>query len=60
MSYKIKFLDGTEREFDTLAWADLYDANLYGANLVGADLTGANLVGAILLDADLTYAITGK
>lgn len=37
MSYKITFIDGTEREFDSLA----------GADLCGADLSGANLTGAI-------------
>jgi hypothetical protein len=63
---KVKFLDGTEKEFDTLAGANLtranlYDAdltraNLYGANLYGANLTRANLTGADLTDARLTEA----
>ena len=35
---KIKFLDGTEKEFETLR-----DANLQSADLRGADLQSANL-----------------
>ena len=64
--HKIKFLDGTEKEFDSLVGAnlygadlkgaDLYGANLKGADLVGADLEGADLVGADLIGADLTGA----
>jgi Family of unknown function (DUF5758)/Pentapeptide repeats (8 copies) len=50
---KIKFLDGTEKEFTTLAGADLYGADLYGADLRGADLSGADLRGAYLRWADL-------
>ena len=41
--YKIKFLNGTGREFETLAGADLSGANLRYANLRGADLSGADL-----------------
>ena len=43
---KVKFLDGREEEFETLA----------GANLAGADLRGADLSGANLLKADLYWA----
>lgn len=56
MSYKIKYLDGTEKEFETLRGADLYRANLYRADLYGADLRGANLYGADLYEADLRGA----
>ncbi len=67
---KIKFLDGSEREFETLRGADMSCANLTGADLTGAnlafanlrdaDLTGADLTGANLRDADLTGAdLTG-
>ena len=48
---KIKFLDGTEREFESLVDADLRGANLSGANLYGADLHSANLRGANLYGA---------
>ena len=59
--YKIKFRDGTEREFESLAGADLSNANLSYANLEdvnldGADLCDANLYGANLEDADLRFA----
>ena len=40
---KIKFLDGSEKEFETLVGADLR-----GADLEGADLEGAYLQGAVL------------
>ena len=58
---KIKFLDGSEREFETLRGADLRDANLRDAgltraNLRDADLTGANLAFANLRDTNLTRA----
>ena len=58
--YKIKFLDGTEKEFDTLTganlWgADLSETDLVRANLRGADLRGANLRGANLEGTDLSY-----
>jgi hypothetical protein len=67
---KIKFLDGSEKEFADLAGAnltdadlrdaDLRDANLRVANLRGADLRGADLTRADLTRADLTRAdLTG-
>ena len=57
----IKFLDGTEREFETLVganltWANLTCANLTRANLTRADLMRANLTGADLMLADLMRA----
>ena len=70
---KIKFLDGTEKEFANLCGANLYDADLYGAlyganlrganlydaDLRGEDLGGANLIGANLRGADLRGANLG-
>ena len=63
---KIRFKDGTEKEFKSLIDADLYgadlkgaylkSANLYGADLRGADLRGADLRGAYLKSADLRDA----
>jgi len=53
MSYKIKFKDGSEKEFKTLRYADLSYANLRGANLRGANLRGADLRGADLRGANL-------
>ena len=64
--YKIKFLDGSEKECETLRGANLRVANLRGAdleraNLRGADLRGADLEGADLEGADLRHCnnITG-
>ena len=51
--HKIKFLDGTEKEFQNLRGADLRGADLWSANLWGADLRGANLEGANLTGASL-------
>lgn len=48
---KVKFLDGHEEEFETLAGADLGGANLSGAELRGAKLRGADLEGAKLSGA---------
>lgn len=58
---KVKFLDGREKEFETLAGADLRGAdlrnsNLKGKSLCGADLMCANMKGANLGLADLMYA----
>lgn len=58
---KIKFKDGTEKEYADLRSADLFGANLCGANLCGADLRYADLryadlFGADLCDADLCDA----
>lgn len=53
---KVKFLDGREKEFETLAEADLRYADLRCANLEGADLRSANLHGADLRGADMTWA----
>ena len=63
---KVKFLDGHEKEFETLAGADLRGAdlgklamrgeNLAGANLEGASLRGASLAGANLSGSDLEGA----
>lgn len=39
---KVKFLDGHEEEFETLAGADLRGADLYGADLDGAKLTAVD------------------
>jgi hypothetical protein len=63
--YKIKFGDGTEKEFESLEGADLKFANLKCANLSWTDLSGANLSwtdlsGANLRDANLKCAnLTG-
>ena len=54
--HKIKFLDGTEKEFDSLVGANLYGADLKGADLYGANLKGADLRGADLVGADLRGA----
>ena len=51
--YKIKFLNGEEKEFANLSGADLSGANLYGANLSGANLYEANLYEANLSGANL-------
>jgi len=53
---KIKFIDGPEKEFVTLAGADLRGADLRRADLYGADLYGADLRGANLCAADLRGA----
>jgi len=54
---KIKFLDGSEKEFENLRGADLRFANLQYVNLRGADLRGANLRDAVLRDAVLSDAV---
>ena len=69
--YKIKFINGSVREFASLVGANLRGADLKGANLKGADLKyadlrhaglryadlrDANLSGAKLVGADLSYA----
>ncbi len=41
--YRIKFLDGTEKEFNTLVAANLREADLREANLRGAYLHWAYL-----------------
>ena len=48
---KIKFRDGSIKDFETL-----YNANLYNANLSYANLSYANLVNANLVNANLRYA----
>jgi hypothetical protein len=48
--YKIKFFGGAEKEYETLAGADLTYADLRGADLRGSDLRGAVLRGAKLPD----------
>lgn len=63
---KVKFLNGHEKEFETLksadlagaclAGADLRDAVLQFANLRYADMRGANLLGADMREADLEDA----
>ena len=58
---KIKFIDRTEKSFESLSdadlrWADLRDANLCGADLRDADLSDADLCGADLSDAGLRWA----
>ncbi len=53
---KIKFLDGTEKDFADLGGAYLRAADLRGADLGGADLRNANLRGAYLRGADLQAA----
>lgn len=57
---KIKLLDGTEKEFDTLVGADLSWANLFGADLSRANLSGANLSVATLSWANLSEANLSK
>jgi hypothetical protein len=47
---KIKFLNGTEKEFENLCRANLRDADLSAENLSGEDLSGADLT-----YADLSY-----
>lgn len=54
--YIIKFLDDSERTFDTLDGANLSGANLYKANLSGANLYKANLDGTNLSRANLGVA----
>jgi hypothetical protein len=54
--YKIKFLDGAEKVYETLRGAALRGANLRGAYLEGADLRRANLEGADLRRAYLRGA----
>ena len=54
--YKVKFLDGTVKEFKTLVSANLSYADLSGANLRGANLLGANLSSVNLRDANLRDA----
>ena len=54
--YRIKFLNGSVKEFDSLVGANLKRANLRGVNLRGANLRGANLVGANLVRANLVRA----
>jgi hypothetical protein len=56
MRYKIKFLDGSTKKFDSLVGADLAGANLIGANLNKANLRGVDLRGADLFRANLTGA----
>lgn len=61
MSYIVRFLDGTEREFETLRGADLYkvdlkEADLREACLIGANLEKADLREAYLREADLERA----
>ena len=51
MNHTIKFLDGTEKTFETLRDANLPRANLRDADLSGADLSGANLSGARNLES---------
>lgn len=63
--FKVKFLDGHEEEFETLAGAnlrgayldraDLSGANLEGANLQFAYMLGTNMQGAKLCFANLSY-----
>ena len=53
---KVKFLDGHEGEFETLAGANLRRANLWGTDLTHADLRGADLRGADLRGANLSGA----
>ena len=54
MSYKIKFKDGSVKEFGSLCWEDLVGADLHCADLRGAKLTRANLQGAVLIGAKLS------
>ena len=53
--YKIKFLDGTEKEFETLVRTNLEGADLYGANLEGAtniiSFTYGQHLGIFVIDA---------
>ena len=53
---KIKFKDGTEKEFAYLYYANLRYADLSYADLRSANLRGANLRYANLRYADLRYA----
>lgn len=58
---KVKFLDGHEKEFETLVGANLVGADLRnsdrkGESMCGADLMNADLHGANLALADLTGA----
>lgn len=57
---KVKFLDGHEKEFETLEGADLRGADLRNLNLKGKSLCGADLMNADLKGADLALAdLTG-
>ena len=51
--FKIKFLDGSEKEFDTLKGANLIGADLSGVDLSGVDLSGSNCTGVNFRGADL-------
>jgi len=53
---KIKFLDGTEKNFESLCRADLSSADLSSADLRSADLSSADLRSADLRGADLRGA----
>ena len=53
---RIKFLNGTEKDFESLRGADLSGANLRRADLRGADLRYADLRLANLHGADLSLA----
>ena len=54
--YKITYLDGNKREFESLRDADLRGAYLRDADLRDADLRGAYLIGADLEGVDLRGA----
>ncbi|MBF0399938.1 MAG: pentapeptide repeat-containing protein [Magnetococcales bacterium] len=53
---KIRFLDGTVREFETLVGANLRGADLRWMDLSGQDLIGADLTRATLYGANLSWA----
>ena len=54
--HKIKFLDGSVKEFETLIASDLRYADLRNADLEAADLRAADLRYADLRNADLRFA----
>ena len=56
MRYKIKFKDGSVKEFGSLCGEDLVGADLHCADLRGAKLSGANLCEADLSLADLRFS----
>ena len=57
---KIKFLDGSTKEFSSLRSANLRSANLYGANLGSADLTDTKCLSAFNIAAQGTLKVWKK
>ena len=56
MIYKVKFLDGTTKLFDTLVERDLKGADFRGEDLSGVNFAGSDCTGASFSDANCTGA----